>query len=131
MKDILDVKRSQGEALQEAVTGSVWTGDEAIAKARGALWNAAAEPQPQAFIECRDVQDVQQIVRFAADNGIGVAVLGGGHDWAGRAACKDGSRSIFARFRPSKWTASREPSASGAALSGRISLTAFPMNLSP
>ncbi len=66
------------------------TGERAGQKAREALWSKAATVDPAALVECRGVADVQNAVRIARDHGVPVSVLGGGHDWAGRAICSGG-----------------------------------------
>ena len=67
--------------LRRAVSGSVWVGLEAGERARGALWNGGLDVGTRALVECRDLIEVQRVVRVAAEEALPVAVLGGGHDW--------------------------------------------------
>ena len=78
------------EILHNTLQSSVVTGDAATAQAKQALWNGAMAPSPEIFVECRTAKHVQQAVRIAADQGIPVSVLAGGHDWAGRSVCAGG-----------------------------------------
>ena len=77
-------------ALSRAVSAEIWVGADAAKRVKAALWNAAAIATPRALIVCQTVDDVQRAVGFAANNDVGISVLSGGHDWAGRAACPDG-----------------------------------------
>jgi FAD/FMN-containing dehydrogenase len=56
-------------------------------------WNAAVRRRPALILRPRSSRDVQESVRVARDREIALSVLGGGHDWAGRALC-DGGRVI-------------------------------------
>jgi FAD/FMN-containing dehydrogenase len=53
-------------------------------------WNAAVRRRPALIVRPRSSHDVQDAVRVARDRGIPLSVLGGGHDWAGRALCDGG-----------------------------------------
>lgn len=53
------------------------------------IWNAAVRHRPALVVRPRTAADVQEAVRVARDHGIPLSVLGGGHDWAGR-ALRDG-----------------------------------------
>ena len=70
--------------------------------------------RPGAVVRCRGASDVMRAVRFARDNGLLVAVRGGGHNIAGNAVCEGGllidlspMRSV--RIDPKKRTARVEP----------------------
>jgi FAD/FMN-containing dehydrogenase len=58
--------------------------DELFASAI-ALWNGAVTERPAAMIRCQDITDIQRAVVIAREHAMPVSVLGGGHDWAGRA----------------------------------------------
>ena len=75
-------------AITAGMQGRV--GDEANRNLRAALWNGAARVGSLAMVKCNSLEDVQRAVRHAADRGWPVSVLGGGHDWAARAACTGG-----------------------------------------
>jgi len=53
------------------------------------LWNAAVDHRPALIVRARSPRDVQEAIRVARDRGMRLSVLGGGHDWAGR-ALRDG-----------------------------------------
>ncbi|OBJ50656.1 FAD-binding oxidoreductase [Mycobacterium sp. 1423905.2] len=54
------------------------------------IWNAAAQHRPALIIRAESPRDVQVAIRVARDRGMRLSVLGGGHDWAGRAVCDGG-----------------------------------------
>jgi len=55
-----------------------------------ALWNAMIDERPAVIARCTGVADVIEAVRFARENGLTVAVRGGGHNVAGLASVDDG-----------------------------------------
>ena len=54
------------------------------------IWNAMIDRRPSAVVRCQGASDVIQAVRFARENGLLVAVRGGGHNIAGNAVCEGG-----------------------------------------
>jgi FAD/FMN-containing dehydrogenase len=54
------------------------------------IWNAAVQHRPALIVRAESPRDVQEAICVAHDRGIGLSVLGGGHDWAGRALCDGG-----------------------------------------
>jgi FAD/FMN-containing dehydrogenase len=54
------------------------------------LWNAAVQHLPALIVRARSARDVAEAVRVARERGMRLSVLGGGHDWAGRALCDGG-----------------------------------------
>jgi FAD/FMN-containing dehydrogenase len=57
------------------------------------IWNAAVPLRPAAVRRCGDVGQVRDAVLRARADGMALSVLGGGHDWAGRAV-RDGAQVI-------------------------------------
>jgi FAD/FMN-containing dehydrogenase len=57
------------------------------------IWNAAVPLRPAAVWRCGNVGQVRDAVRRARADGMALSVLGGGHDWAGRAV-RDGAQVI-------------------------------------
>ncbi len=54
------------------------------------IWNAMIDRRPAVIARCTSTQDVVQGVNFARENGLLLAVRGGGHNIAGNAMCDDG-----------------------------------------
>lgn len=75
------VKRVHGEVLTPR--------DEGYDDAR-AIWNSRLQREPAVVVRCADADDVIAAVELARDQGLPLAVRGGGHDYAGRSSC-DGS----------------------------------------
>ena len=71
------------DSLSAALRGPViQPADEGYDGAR-AVYNAMIDRRPAAIAECSDVADVMTAVRFARENGLTVAVRGGGHNAGG------------------------------------------------
>ncbi|MDE2400474.1 MAG: FAD-binding oxidoreductase [Burkholderiales bacterium] len=78
------------EALKASVQGAViLPGDEGYENARK-VWNATIDKHPALIVRCATTADVVGSVNFAKDNGLVLAVRGGGHNIAGSAICDDG-----------------------------------------
>lgn len=76
--------------LKSSVIGNiVFPGDDTYDKARQ-IWNAMIDKHPAAIVQCANTQDVVRTVAFAQDEGLPLAVRGGGHNIAGSALCDDG-----------------------------------------
>ena len=56
--------------------------DPAYEEAR-ALYNGMIDKRPLAIVRCADVADVISAVNFARDNGLPLAIRGGGHNGPG------------------------------------------------
>ncbi|OGU00393.1 MAG: FAD-linked oxidase [Geobacteraceae bacterium GWB2_52_12] len=54
------------------------------------IWNAMIDKRPALIARCATTSDVVRGVNFARDNGLLLAVRGGGHNIAGNAMCDDG-----------------------------------------
>lgn len=52
-----------------------------------AIWAKPVDGLPRAVVHCRSPADVQSAIQAARDGDVPLSVLGGGHDWAGRALC--------------------------------------------
>ncbi len=63
--------------------------DDAYESARK-IWNATIDKHPALIARCATTSDVVLAVNFARDNGLILAVRGGGHNIAGNAMCDDG-----------------------------------------
>ncbi|MGH7741372.1 MAG: FAD-binding oxidoreductase [Candidatus Eiseniibacteriota bacterium] len=56
----------------------------------GTIWNAMIDRKPAVIIRAQAAEDVAAAVNFARDNGLLLAVRGGGHNIAGHAVCEGG-----------------------------------------
>ncbi len=63
--------------------------DEAYESARK-IWNAMIDKRPAIIARCATTSDVVRGVNFARENGLLLAVRGGGHNIAGNAVCDGG-----------------------------------------
>ncbi|HEX3378858.1 MAG TPA: FAD-binding oxidoreductase [Paraburkholderia sp.] len=54
------------------------------------IWNAMIDRSPAMILRCAGVADVRRGVAFARDNGLPLAIRGGGHNIGGSALCDDG-----------------------------------------
>ncbi|MBP3982435.1 FAD-binding oxidoreductase [Acidovorax sp. JG5] len=85
-----NLQARQAEALKAGLQGTViLAGDPAYDTARK-VWNGMIDKHPAAIVCCTTTLDVVHAVNFARDQGLPLAVRGGGHNIAGSALCDDG-----------------------------------------
>jgi FAD/FMN-containing dehydrogenase len=78
------------EALTNQIRGSlIRAEDETYDEARR-LWNGMFDKRPAVIVQCAEVADVIEAVRFARDRNLLVAVRGGAHNVAGLASYDGG-----------------------------------------
>jgi FAD/FMN-containing dehydrogenase len=77
-------------ALRPQLRGSLCLQDEAGYDEARTIWNAMIDRRPSAVVRCGGASDVMRAVRLARDNGLVVAVRGGGHNISGNAVCEGG-----------------------------------------
>jgi FAD/FMN-containing dehydrogenase len=78
------------EQLQSTIQGSVIRpGDPEYDESRQ-IWNAMIDRRPGVIVRCANANDVAVTVGFAREQGLLVAIRGGGHNIAGNAICDDG-----------------------------------------
>ncbi len=78
------------EAMRTSLRGSLlMPADEGYDVSR-TLWNAMIDRRPAAIVRAAGAGDVMQAVNFARENKLLLAVRGGGHNIAGKAACDGG-----------------------------------------
>jgi FAD/FMN-containing dehydrogenase len=99
------VQAAKIDELRQRISGEVLLPDDgAYAEARQ-VWNAMVDKRPALIVRCACTSDVQHAVDFGRNNGLLLAVRGGGHNIAGSALCDDGivvdlSRMKSARVDP-------------------------------
>ncbi len=65
------------------------SGDDAYNDARK-LWNGMFDRRPALIVRCAGTADVMSAVNLARNNGLQVAVRGGGHSFPGHSVCDGG-----------------------------------------
>ncbi len=84
------VQASQIDQLKNNFKGKiVLAGDSSYENTRK-IWNAMIDKHPAIIAQCANTADVVHGINFARNNGILLAVRGGGHNIAGSALCDDG-----------------------------------------
>src|SRR5512132_2629914 len=77
-------------ALQQNLRGRlIRPGDDDYDAAR-ALYNGMSDKRPRLIARCVDVADVITAVNFGREQGLLVAIRGGGHNGPGLGSCNDG-----------------------------------------
>ncbi|CAB3781850.1 FAD-binding oxidoreductase [Pararobbsia alpina] len=104
------------DALKAKIRGAVLKPkDPGFDEARR-VWNATIDRRPAVIVRCAGTADVIAAVAFARDNGLLLAVRGGGHNIAGSGVCNDGlvvdlSQMKSVRINPATKRAFVEPGA--------------------
>src|SRR5215212_4351110 len=70
--------------------GSVLQGGDEGFRAARQIWNGNIQREPAAIARCTGTADVLAAVRFAREQGLPIAIRGGGHAVAGHAICEGG-----------------------------------------
>lgn len=78
------------EALKGELKGEVILPGDAVYDSARQVWNATIDKHPALIVRCATTPDVVCAVNFAKNNGLALAVRGGGHNIAGSAMCEDG-----------------------------------------
>ncbi|MFN8679420.1 MAG: FAD-binding oxidoreductase [Thermomicrobiales bacterium] len=76
--------------LSSAMSGELVLPDHAGYDAAREVWNGMIDRRPAAIARCQSVEDVQAAVNFAREQGLEIAIRGGGHNAAGLAVVDDG-----------------------------------------
>jgi FAD/FMN-containing dehydrogenase len=79
-----------GSALQQTLRGRVISRGDADYDAARALYNGMIDKRPRLIARPVDVADVIAAVNFGRDQGLLVAIRGGGHNGPGLGSCDDG-----------------------------------------
>ena len=76
--------------LADSLAGTLLTqGDPGYDDVRQ-IWNGMHQRRPALITRCANIQDVANTVSFARDNGVLLAVRGGGHSFPGKSQCEGG-----------------------------------------
>lgn len=78
------------EALQRGFAGEVVLPEHPGYEAARAVFNAMIDRRPALIAQCASVEDVTRALRFGRDEGLEIAVRGGGHGVAGTALSEGG-----------------------------------------
>jgi FAD/FMN-containing dehydrogenase len=78
------------EGLKERVRGAVIVPDGDAYEVARAVYNAMIDRRPAVIVRCVDAGDVMACVDFARDQGVDLAVRGGGHSVPGFGTCEGG-----------------------------------------
>jgi FAD/FMN-containing dehydrogenase len=78
------------EELKSGFTGEILLPSDAAYESARKIWNAMIDKRPAVIARCATTLDVVHGVNFARDNGLLLAVRGGGHNIAGNAMCNGG-----------------------------------------
>jgi FAD/FMN-containing dehydrogenase len=78
------------ETLKRHIDGQIVLPRDAAYESARRIWNAMIDKHPALIVRCASTSDVVRAVNFARDNGLPLAVRGGGHNIAGSAVCDDG-----------------------------------------
>ncbi len=84
------VQTQKIEQLKAGFQGSVVLPGDAAYEGARAIWNAMIDKRPAIIARCTSTADVVRAVKFAKDNGLVLAIRGGGHNIAGSALCDGG-----------------------------------------
>ena len=76
--------------LQQSLRGRLIGPSDADYDAARALYNGMIDKRPRLIARCVDVADVIAAVNFGRDQGLLVAIRGGGHNGPGLGSCNDG-----------------------------------------
>ena len=76
--------------FQQSLRGRLIQPSDADYDAARALYNGMIDKRPRLIARCVDVADVITAVNFARDQGLLLAIRGGGHNGPGLGSCNDG-----------------------------------------
>src|SRR5215211_5419672 len=85
-----DLPGSQVDEFTSRLKGELIRPDDAGYEPARQIWNGMIERRPALVARCAGAEDVVAAVNFARDNGLLLAVRGGGHGVAGHALCEGG-----------------------------------------
>ena len=89
----------QLEAFQRQFRGDVGLPADPTYPDARRVWNGMIDRRPAIVVRPTDAQDVVAAIRFARDEGLLIAVRGGGHSMPGQGTCDDGLVLDLSRMR--------------------------------
>lgn len=78
------------EAFAATLRGRVVSRSDSDYDEARTIWNSMIDRRPGLIVRCAGAADIIKTVNFARDNGILLAIRGGGHNIAGNAVCDGG-----------------------------------------
>ncbi|MGD8277246.1 MAG: FAD-binding oxidoreductase [Gemmatimonadota bacterium] len=78
------------DALRSSIRGDIILADQPGYDAARSVWNGMIDRRPALIARCVGPRDVVACVNWARDEGLVLAVRGGGHNIAGSGVCDDG-----------------------------------------
>ncbi|MFT4070263.1 FAD-binding oxidoreductase [Paraburkholderia sp.] len=87
---MVTVSSSAIDELKSGLRGPLLLPDSPGFDEARSIWNAMIDRYPAMILRCAGVADVRRGVGFARDNGLPLAIRGGGHNIGGSALCDDG-----------------------------------------
>jgi FAD/FMN-containing dehydrogenase len=88
--DSVSIAKESLDGLRAALRGSLALPDDPGYDVARTLWNGMIDRRPAAIVRAAGAGDVIQAINFARDNRLLLAIRGGGHNIAGKAACEGG-----------------------------------------
>ncbi len=85
--------------LGASLVGDLLTSEHPAYDEARSVWNAMIDKRPGLIARCKGPSDVANVVRFARDHDLHLAIKGAGHNIAGRATCDGGIVIDFAEMR--------------------------------
>lgn len=85
-----DAPVNEGASTIPGFSGVLITADSPVYDDARRVWNGEIDRRPRYIARCRNTDDVRAALLFARDQGLPIAVRGGGHGVAGTAVCDDG-----------------------------------------
>lgn len=85
-----NIQAVHAEVLKKEFGGRIFLPEDPAYDDARKIWNAMIDRRPGMIARCSDTNDVVTAVNFARNEGLVLAIRGGGHNIAGNAVCDDG-----------------------------------------
>jgi FAD/FMN-containing dehydrogenase len=90
------------ETLKAGFQGEILLPSDGAYESARRIWNAMIDKRPAIIARCATTSDVVRGVNFARDNGLSLAIRGGGHNIAGTALVDDGLVIDFSQMKAAR-----------------------------